>query len=130
MRQASLRDKRRLVELDRWRSSTPAYPAANQGSKPVGLTSDDIAFSDGLLPIAAVHAEGEGELFEPLAEAVAGRVHMLGFGDELHLRIGTDAEAIEHGFEAGERLAIDDEQLVLVELNLLRRRGVENGDAG
>src|SRR5262245_8533402 len=71
------------------------------------------------LLVAAVHSEGHCQLFEPLGEAVAGGVDVLGFGDELQLVLAADAEAVKDRLIRRERFAIDDEQLVLVELNFL-----------
>ena len=57
------------------------------------------------------------ELFDV---ALAGGVDVLGFGDEAHVFAAGDAGLGEDSFVRLEVLAVDDEQLVLVELHFLR----------
>ena len=54
---------------------------------------------------------------------------VLGLGDEFHLIVALDAVVAENVFELVEILAVDDQQLVLVELDFLRDAGIKHGQA-
>ena len=83
----------------------------------------------GPLPIA-VHAEPHFQFFELFDVPLGCGVDVLGFGDEPHVVAARDAAIVEDLFVRPQVLAVDDEQLVLIELDLLRKAGIEHRDAG
>ena len=56
-------------------------------------------------------------------------MNVFGFGDELHGVVAHHFSARQDLFEHREIVAVDDEQLVLVELHLDRNCWVEHGNA-
>jgi hypothetical protein len=81
------------------------------------------------LPVA-VHAEAGFQFFELIGVALAGRVDVLGFGNEAHVVAAGDALLAEDGFVGTQVFAVHDHELVLVELHFLRQVRVEDGDSG
>src|SRR5262245_9640450 len=77
-----------------------------------------------------VHAEAELEFFELLGIALGGRVDVLGLGDELHVLATVEMAVDEDAFVRRELRAVDDQELVLVELHFLWDPRVEDRDAG
>src|SRR3990172_3189758 len=83
-----------------------------------------------LLKETTVHAEAGFQLLELSGEAIAGGMDVLGLGDELHFIVAADTPLGKGLLELIQPGAVDDQQLVLVELNFLRDARVEHGHAG
>src|ERR1700685_3114901 len=78
---------------------------------------------------SVVDAQPITQLLELLEVLFARRMDVFGLRDELDLFVAVDRKAFEDRLEFRQVLAVDDQQLVLVELHLERNAGIEHGNA-
>ena len=92
------------------------------------ISRDRIGPGNEVLVEHTVHAQPHLQFFKLSYVFVLRRMYMFGFCDELDVVLAWNAAVAKNLFECLKRLAVDNQQFVLVELNFLRCRGIDHGD--
>ena len=77
--------------------------------------------------LVAVHAEAGFQRAKHVPHLLAARVDMLRLGEKSQRIVPVHSVTLEDLFKRLERVAVDDEQLVLVELDLLGDAWIQHG---